>query len=57
MTGFDRGTFVLVCAFRVVRYVRDDRRNGCIGGIRICLGSEEGVDAAQAGTEEEVHCD
>jgi hypothetical protein len=55
MTGFDCGTFVLVRTRRVVRYVRDDQRNGCIGGIRICLGSEEGVDAARAGIEEEVH--
>ena len=57
MTGFDCGAFVLVRAGGVVRYVRYNRRNGCIGGIRICLGSEEGVCAARAGTEKEVHRD
>ena len=57
VTGFCHGTFVFVCACGVVRYVGDDRRNGCIGGVGICLGSEEGVDAARAGTEKEVHCD
>ncbi len=56
MMGFDPGAVVLVCACGVVGDVGDDWWNWRRSRIRICLGSEEGVDAMQAGSKKEVHC-